>query len=101
MGSDRLVRDLDLPAGTTLDLAAATATAGALCRHAALDDVRLLLDEEWINDDRLTDLDDWSGQALTGRADVLRTTAVHQPHRLLDTFAVSLHRRDVTFHTWA
>ena len=38
MGADMLIRDLYLPAGTTLDLATAEATAGELCRHATLDD---------------------------------------------------------------
>jgi hypothetical protein len=41
MGSDMLLRDLYLPAGTTLDLAAAKTTAGELCRHADVDDLRI------------------------------------------------------------
>jgi hypothetical protein len=95
MGSDMLIRDLYLPAGTTLDPAAAEATAGELCRRATLDDLRILLDEEWIGHAGRAHLDDWSEQALFGRADALRTTAEHHLHGLLDTFAASPRRRPV------
>ena len=95
MGFDMLVRDLYLPAGATLDLAAATTTASALCRTATIDDLRILLDEDWISHDSLTDPDDCTDQALTIRAETLRTAAEHQLHRLLDSFAASLQRRDV------
>src|SRR4051794_37600621 len=95
MGFDMLVRDLYLPAGTTLDLAAATTTAGELCRTAPIDDLRILLDEDWISYDSLTDPDDRTDQALTIRAATLRTAAEHALHHLLDRFAASLQRRDV------
>ena len=42
MGSDMYLRDLYLPAGTTVDLAAAKTTAGELCRTATIDDLRAL-----------------------------------------------------------
>ena len=95
MGSDMLLRDLYLPAGTTLDLAAATRTASELSRTATIDDLRILLNEDWIDDDSLTDPDDWTDQALTIRAATLRTAAEQRLHRLLDTFAASLQGRDV------
>jgi hypothetical protein len=95
MGSDMYLRDLYLPAGTALDLAAAKTTAGELCRHATTDDLRILLDEDWISHDGLTDPDDWTDQALTAAAETLRDAAEHRLHQLLDDFAASLHGRDV------
>jgi hypothetical protein len=95
MGSDMLLREVYLPAGTTLDLAAAKRTAGELCRTATVDDLRILLDEDWIDDDSLTDPDDWTDQALAARAETLRTAAEHRLHQLLDGFAASLQGRDV------
>ena len=94
MGFDMLVRDLYLPAGTTLDLAAARAAVTRLCRTAGLDDLRTLLDNDVITDDTLTG-PDGSDRALTARADGLRTAAEQQLHRLLQAFASSLRRRDV------
>jgi hypothetical protein len=95
MGSDMLLRDLYLPAGTTLDLAAARTTAGDLCRTATIDDLRILLNEDWISLDSLTDPDDWTDEALTVHAYPLRGAAEDRLHRLLDGFAASLHGRDV------
>ncbi len=95
MGSDMLLREVYLPAGTTLDLAAAKATASALCRTATIDDLRLLLNEDWIDDDSLTDPGDWTDEALAARAETLRRGAEHGLHQLLDEFAASLQGRDV------
>jgi hypothetical protein len=94
MGSDMYLRDLYLPAGTTIDLAAATTTAGELCRHADIDDLRILLDEDWISADSLTDTDDWTDEAIAA-AEPLRAAAEDRLHRLLDGFAASLQGRDV------
>ena len=94
MGSDMLLRDLYLPTGTTVDLAATKRTAGDLCRNATVEDLRILLDEDWISDG-LADPDGWTDQALTVRAGTLRAAAEHRLHRLLDGFAASLQGRDV------
>jgi hypothetical protein len=95
MGSDMVLRDLYLPAGTTLDLAAAKTTAGELCRTATIDDLRILLSEDWIDDDGLTDPDDRTDQALVARAETPRRGAEQGLHQLLDEFAASLQGRDV------
>jgi hypothetical protein len=95
MGSDMLVREVYLPAGTTLDLPAVKIAASELCRTATIDDLRILLEEDWISDDSLTDLDDWTAQATTGRAEKLRGSAENRLHELLDEFAASLQARDV------
>src|SRR5215212_5029591 len=94
MGFDMLVRDLYLPAGITLDLAAARAAVTRLCRTASLDDLRTLLDTDVLTDDTRTGPDD-SDTALTARADGLRSAAEQRLHRLLEAFAASLRRRDV------
>jgi hypothetical protein len=99
IGSVRPLRDLFLPAGTTLDLAVATTTVGELCRRADLDDLRILLDEDWISADSLTDRGDWTGEAITAAAESLRAAAEDRLRRLLDGFAASLQGREVArFH---
>jgi hypothetical protein len=95
MGSDMYLRDLYLPAGTGLDLAAAKTTAGNLCRAATIDDLRTLLEQDWISDDSPIDPEDWTDQNLTLHAETLRAVAEHRLHRLLDEFATSLQGRDV------
>lgn len=95
MGSDMLPRDLYRAAGITVDLAAAKTTAGELCRDATIDDLRILLDEDWISDDRRIDPDDWTDHALTVRVEALRVAAEHALHQLLDGFVASLQGRDV------
>jgi hypothetical protein len=97
MGSDTRLRDLYLPAGTTLDLAVAKRTAGEPRRTATIDGLRILLDENRISHDSLTDPDDRTDQALTIRTATLRTATEHRLHQALDRSAVSLQGRDVTW----
>ncbi len=75
MGFDMLVRDLYLPAGTTLDLAAARAAVTRLCLTASLDDLRTLLDNDVLTDVGLTGDLYCSDHALLASADELRTAA--------------------------
>lgn len=95
MGSDMYLRDLYLPTGTGIDLAAAKTTVAELCRNATVGDLRILLDEDWISDDSPVDPDDWTEEYLTRHAATLRAAAEHRLHRLLDEFAASLQGRDV------
>ncbi len=95
MGCDMHLRDLYLPADGTVDLAAAKTTASDLCRNATMEDLRILLDEDWISHDQLADPDDWTDQALTAQVEALRAAAQHKLHQLLDRFAASLQGRDV------
>ncbi|WP_432833026.1 hypothetical protein [Dactylosporangium sp. CA-092794] len=95
MGSDMYLRDLYLPTGTCVDLAAAKTTVTVLCRNATVDDLRILLDEDWISDDSPIDPEDWTEENLTRHAATLRAAAEHRLHRLLDEFAASLTGRDV------
>jgi hypothetical protein len=95
MGFDMLVRDLYLPAGTTLDLAAATATVSRLCRTASLDDLRTLLDTDVLTDAGVAADPGWAEHALLSSAPDLRAAAEQQLHRQLHQFAASLSGRDV------
>src|SRR4051794_23719116 len=94
MGCDLTPRDVYLPAGAAIDLAAATAEAARLCQTATVDELRSLLENGWIHD---------AGLGHTGgppavfasRADAGRAAAGQRRHQLVDDFTQSLHRRDV------
>ncbi|MGE5830570.1 MAG: hypothetical protein ACM30G_19710 [Micromonosporaceae bacterium] len=96
MGADMMARTIYLPADTTIDLAAAKATASRLCQQASPVDLRILREHGWIDDDTLPD--STTDDQLAARAEQLRTFAERELHTLLDRFARSLHRRDVYRH---
>lgn len=94
MGADMLLRDLYLPAGTGIDLAAAKAAASSLCRAATVTELRVLLDHDRISHPALYAYE-VSDSQITPHVEVLRATAEQELHRLLDAFAASLQDRDV------
>jgi hypothetical protein len=93
------LRTLYLPAGHTIDRAAAKAAATTLCRAATVDDLRVLIREEWIDWDTLPGSEHWPyalpDELLARLAGVLRAGAAQTLHRRLDQLATSLHRGDV------
>ncbi|XVV10914.1 hypothetical protein ACQP2X_39665 [Actinoplanes sp. CA-131856] len=94
MGADMLLRDRYLPAGISLVLPAAKAVASTLCRQASAADLRILLENDWISHPTLYDYDP-TNTRIAEQSDELRETVAQSLQRLLDTFAASLHERDV------
>lgn len=93
MAADMALRSLYLPAGSTINHTAATEKVRRLCREAIVDDLRVLLDFGWIEDEV-----PYSDEALAARAETLRRTAERELLLLFDQFTRSLGRRDVTLH---
>jgi hypothetical protein len=88
------LRDLYLPAGASLDLAAAKAVADTLCRSADVTQLRVLLEHDRISHPALYHWDPTDEQ-ISAHLSELRATAVQRLHWLLDEFAASLRDREV------
>jgi hypothetical protein len=94
------IRALCLPAGTTVDLAAAKAVATELARNATDGDLDRVLDNDAFVDIPIADVrppvEVWTSQVIARHADALRAWTETCLHQALDTFAASLQHRDVT-----
>ncbi|MDG4795401.1 hypothetical protein [Micromonospora sp. WMMD1082] len=89
------LRSLYLPAGHTINHSTVTDTIRRLCRQATADDLRVLIDHGWLDDEVPYSEDTWNDEALTARAATLRQAAEAALLQMVDRFARSLGHRDV------
>lgn len=101
MGADMMVRTLYLPTSTTINLAAAKATASQLSRNATPDQLRHLLEHGWIVHNTLPDPDCCSDDELAAHTGQLRQLTEQQLHTLLERLTGSLHSREVHQHRFS
>ncbi|WP_157017699.1 hypothetical protein [Cryptosporangium arvum] len=93
-----IARVFYLPADTELDSAAATAVIEELCANASVDDLRILIENGWIEPALPHGEDAWTEAA---RVEELRAAAQHHMLILFERFRRSLTGRDVQRHRFA
>ena len=94
MSAHMTLRDLYLPADRIPDLPAARTAATTLCRNATIEDLRTLLDNDWIGHPSLYDYE-VSDEQIRPHLAELRAAAEPRLHELLAAFMTSLGERDV------
>ncbi len=94
MSAHMSLRDLYLPADRIPDLPAARTAATMLCRNATVEDLRMLLDNDWIGHPTLYDYE-LSDEQIRPHLTELRVSAEQRLHELLAAFMTSLGERDV------
>ena len=94
MSAHMTLRDLYLPADRIPDLPAARTKATTLCRNASIEDLRALLDNDWIGHPSLYDYE-VSDEQIRPHLAELRAAAEPRLHELLAAFMTSLGERDV------
>ncbi|GIM90105.1 hypothetical protein [Paractinoplanes toevensis] len=94
MSAHMSLRDLYLPADRIPDLPAAKTAATTLCRNATIEDLRTLLDNDWIEHPSLYGYE-LSDEQIRPHQAQLRVTAEQRLHELLAAFMTSLAERDV------
>jgi hypothetical protein len=97
MGADMSLRSLYLTHGSTINHATAEKIR-RLCREATIDDLTVLLDGGWFDDEVRHIEQTWTDDTVAAHAATLRQAAEAVLLQLFDQFIQSLGHRDVTYY---
>jgi hypothetical protein len=98
MGADMSLRSLYLPHGSTINHTAAAEKIRRLCREATIDDLTVLLDGGWFDDEVRHIEQTWTDDTVATHSAMLRQAAEAVLLQRFDQFIRSLRHRDVTYY---